>query len=93
MTDLLRTYRDELLDRKGGPDGIRFEVCMGGYESHDVSPSIFIKEMTKRQLEKLEMITKTQVLRLFPNVKVVRSGNGLALVVKERGKLVRRNTV
>ena len=66
---------------------------MGGYDSTNVSPAIMIKEMTKRQVERLERIARSQVLIWFPNVKVVKSGNGLALVEEKREGLTRRNTV
>ena len=63
---------------------------MGGYEEGDVSPAILIKEMTKRQLEKMERICKSQMLRVFPDFSIVKSGKELALV---QGKLQRRSTI
>ncbi|KAL9102263.1 MAG: hypothetical protein Q9163_002573 [Psora crenata] len=80
ITQLLKSYSDELFDCKGGPDRIPFELCMGGYKGDDVSPSIYFKEMTRRQLEKMEKISRNQVLNVFPNLTVVMTEKGLALV-------------
>ncbi|KAL9631748.1 MAG: hypothetical protein Q9164_005719 [Protoblastenia rupestris] len=86
ITDLFKTYRDELFDRKGDPDRIPFEVCMGGYESGGVlSPSIFFKAMTKRQLEKMEKLARNQIVKVFPGVRVEVVGKGMVLVQERLG--------
>ena len=68
---------------------------MAGYEEDDVSPAVFISQMTKRQLEKLEKICKKQLPMEFPGSRfsIVKSGKGLALVQDGNEKLKRRNTI
>ena len=93
ITDLLRSYRESVFGGKGEQERMLFETCYAGYEASDVSPAIYFKEMKSKQMNTVEKLLRNQVLTKFPNVKVMTTSNSLAIVLEERPRLQRRNTI
>lgn len=91
ITDLLRSYRETKICGKG--DRPCFETCDAGYESTDVSPSIYFRELSSKQISVVEKLLKNHVVAKFPKVKIVTTSNALAILLEERSELMRRNTV
>ncbi|KAM0796224.1 hypothetical protein BDR22DRAFT_529612 [Usnea florida] len=92
ITDLLRSYRESLWE-KGGQDGLSFEQCYAGYESSDVSPSIFLGNMKATQKELVGKLLKNHFKIKFPDVKIVKTSNAIAVVMGKLRGIRRRNTV
>lgn len=93
VTDLLRSYRETFSEGKGDRDRPLFETCYAGYESSEVSPSIYFGNMKAKQMGVVEKLFKNQLLMKFPNVRIVKMSNAIAVVMEERQKIKRRNTV
>ena len=93
ITDLLRSYRETVSGGKGGQERPLFETCYAGYESSDVSPSIYFGNMKAKQMGVVEKLFKNQLLIRFPHVRIVKSSNAIAVVVEDQPKIKRRNTV
>ena len=93
ITDLLRSYRDILFGKKGGQDGLSFKQCYAGYESSDVSPSIYLDNMKATQKELVEKLLNKQLKIKFPDVKIVKTSNAIAVVMGKLQDVRRRNTV
>lgn len=72
-----------------------FETCYAGYEAGDAYPSIYFGNLAKKQSVAVERLVRNRVLTRFPTVEVVRTGNAIAIVMREgEGEgLRRRNTV
>jgi len=92
ITTLLRSYRETIF---GGENHERmlFETCYAGYDAGDVSPSIFFGKLQKKQAGAVEKLLRNQVVGRFPDVSLVTTKDAIAVVVKEKGILRRRNTV
>jgi len=93
ITDLLRSYRESIFGGKGDQERMLFETCYAGYESTDVSPSIYFRELRPKQMSVVEKLLKNHVVARFPGVKIVTTSNALAIVLEERPGIKRRNTV
>ncbi|KAL8697928.1 MAG: hypothetical protein Q9201_006847 [Fulgogasparrea decipioides] len=93
ITNLFKSYQDELFSRKGDPERIPLETCLAGYDSVNVWPSIYLSSMTKRQTESVTKLLKNQVVKKYPNFKVVTTGKGIALVQDKGNRIERRVTV
>ena len=93
ITDLMRSYREAVFGGKHEKDRMLFETCYAGYENSDVSPSIYFRELKPKQINAVEKLLKNQFLSKFPNVRIVKTSNALAIVVEDGPKLARRHTV
>ena len=93
ITNLVRSYRDNIFEGNGDQERKLFETCYAGYDATDVSPSIYFREMKAKQMNKVHQLLRNQVLTVFPNVKVVKTSNSLAIVWEDRPLLQRRVTV
>lgn len=93
ITNLVRSYRDNIFEGNGDEERKLFETCYAGYDATDVSPSIYFREMKAKQMNKVHQLLRNQVLTVFPNVKVVKTSNSLAIVWNDRPLLQRRVTV
>lgn len=93
VTDLLRSYRETISGGKGDQERPLFETCYAGYESSDVSPSIYFGKMKAKQMGVVEKLFKSQLLMKFPDVRIVKASNSIAVVMEDPQKLKRRNTV
>ncbi|KAL9017512.1 MAG: hypothetical protein Q9185_005178 [Variospora sp. 1 TL-2023] len=93
ITTFLKSYSDEIFSHKGDPDRIPFHTCFAGYAPDHVSPAIYFSSMNKRQLERVKKLLSSQVTRRFPHVRVVTTGNAIALVQQEAGQIKRRATI
>lgn len=93
VTDLLRSYRETVFGGKGDQGRPLFETCYAGYESWDVSPSIYFGNMKAKQMGVVEKLFKNQLPMKFPNVEILRTSNAIAVVMKDGQKIKRRNTV
>ena len=93
VTDLLRSYRETFFGGKGDQGRPLFETCYAGYESSDVSPSIYFGNMKAKQMGLVEKLFKNQLLVKFPNVRIVKGSNSIAVVMEDQQKIKRRNTV
>ncbi|CAD6590062.1 MAG: hypothetical protein ASARMPRED_004541 [Alectoria sarmentosa] len=93
VTDLLRSYRESVFRGKGYQERPRFETCYAGYESSDVSPSIYLGNMKAKEIGVVEKLFKNQLLIKFPAVRIVKTSNAIAVVVEDREKIKRRSTV
>ncbi|KAL8650347.1 MAG: hypothetical protein Q9210_003871 [Variospora velana] len=93
ITTFLKSYSDEIFSHKGDPDRIPFQTCFAGYAPDRVSPAIYFSSMNKRQLERVKKLLSSQVARRFPHVRVVTTGNAIALVQEEAGLIKRRATI
>ncbi len=93
VTDLLRSYRETVFGGKGDQGRPLFETCYAGYESGDVSPSIYFGNMKAKQMGVVEKLFKNQLPMRFPNVEILRTSNAIAVVMKDGQKIKRRNTV
>lgn len=93
VTDLLRSYRETVFGGKGDQERPLFETCYAGYQSSDVSPSIYFANMKAKQMGVVEKLFKNQLLMRFPDVKIVKTSNAIAVVVQERQMIKRRNTI
>ena len=93
VTDLLRSYREALAGGKGDKERPLFETCYAGYESWDVSPSIYFGNMKAKQMSVVEKLFKNQLLIKFPDVRIVKTSNAIAVVMEAQPKIKRRNTV
>ena len=91
ITVLLRRYRDKILGGKGilPPP----ETCYAGYESSDVSPSIYFGHMKAKQMRVVEELFKNELLMKFPDVRIEKGSNAIIVVMEGRQKIKRRNTV
>lgn len=93
VTDLLRSYRETVFGGKGGQERPLFETCYAGYDSSDVSPSIYFGNMKAKQMGVVEKLFKNQLLMQFPDVRIVKTSNAIAIVTDDRQTIKRRNTV
>ena len=93
VTDLLRSYQEKVFEGKGDPERPLFETCYAGYQSSDVSPSIYFANMKAKQMGVVEKLFKNQLLMKFPNVRIVKASNAIAVVMEDAQKIKRRNTV
>lgn len=81
------------MGKKGGQDGLLFEQCYAGYDSGDVSPSIYWGNMKATQKELVEKLLNSQLKIKFPDVKIVKTSNAIAVVMGRLRENRRRNTV
>ena len=58
-----------------------------------MSPSIYFANMKAKQMGVVEKLFKNQLLMRFPDVKIVKTSNAIAVVVQERQMIKRRNTI
>ena len=93
VTDLLRSYRETIFRGQGDQGRPLFETCYAGYESSDVSPSIYFGNMKAKQMGVVERLFKNQLLIKFPDVRIVKGPNAIAVVMKDQQKIKRRNTI
>lgn len=93
ITTLVRSYRDHIFEGNEDQERQLFETCYAGYDATDVSPSIYFRQMKAKQMDKVDRLLRNQVLTVFPNVKVVKTSNSLAIVWENRPPLQRRITV
>ena len=93
VTDLLRSYRENISGGNGDQERPLFETCYAGYESSDVSPSIYFGRLKAKQMGVVEKLFKTQLLVKFPDVRIVKASNAIAVVLEDPQKIKRRNTV
>ena len=93
VTDLLRSYRETIFGGKGDQGLPLFETCYAGYESSNVSPSIYFGNMKAKQMGVVEKLFKNQLLVKFPNVRIVKGSNTIAVVMEDQQKVKRKNTV
>lgn len=93
VTDLLRSYRETVFGGRGDQERPLFETCYAGYKSSEVSPSIYFGNMKAKQMGVVEKLLKNQLLMRFPDVKIVKTSNAIAVVMQERQMIQRRNTV
>lgn len=93
ITDLVRSYRDKIFEGNEDQERKLFETCYAGYDASDVSPSIYFREMKAKQMKQVDQLLRKQVLTVFPNVKIVKTSNSLAIVWNDRPLLHRRVTV
>ena len=94
VTDLLRRDREAIFGGKGvREERPLFETCYAGYESGDVSPSIYFGNMKARQMGVVEKLCRNQLRVRFPEVEIVRTSNAIAVVVRDGQTIERRNTV
>ena len=93
VTDLLRSYIETVSGGKGGQERPLFETCYAGYESSDVSPSIYFGYMKAKQRGVVEKLFKNQLLSKFPDVRIVKAPNAIAFVMEDQQKIKRRSTV
>ena len=93
ITNLVRSYRDKIFEGNEDQERKLFETCYAGYDASDVSPSIYFRGMKEKQMKKVHQLLQNQVPTAFPNVKVVKTSNALAIVWGDRPPLQRRNTV
>lgn len=93
VTDLLRSYRETIFGGKGDHECPLFETCYAGYGSSDVSPSIYFGNMKAKQIGVVEKLFKNQLLMKFPDVRIVKTSNAIAVVMEDSQKIKRRNTV
>ena len=78
---------------KGDQERPLFETCYAGYESWDVSPSIYFGNMKAKQMGVVEKLFRSQLVMKFPDVKIVKASNAIAVVMEDRPKIGRRSTV
>lgn len=93
VTDLLRSYREKVAGGKGDHERPLFETCYAGYESSDVSPSIYFGNMKAKQMGVVEKLFNSQLKMKFPEVRIVKTSNAIAVVMEDGQKIKRRNTV
>ena len=93
VTDLLRSYRETIFRGKGDPGRPLFETCFAGYESSQVSPSIYIGNIKAKQMGVMEKLFNNQLKMKFPDARIVKGSNAIAVVMEEQQKIKRRNTV
>lgn len=93
VTDLLRSYRETVFGGKGDQERPLFETCYAGYKSSEVSPSIYFGNMKAKQMGVVEKLFKNQLLMRFPDVKIVKTSNAIAVVMQDKQMIKRRNTV
>lgn len=93
VTDLLRSYRETVFGAKGDQERPLFETCYAGYESSDVSPSIYFGNMKAKQMGVVEKLFKNKLQIKFPDVEIKKTSNAIAIVMKDKQKIMRRNTV
>ena len=87
VTDLLRSYRETFFGAKGNSGGPLFETCYAGYESSHVSPSIYFGDMKAKQIGVVERLFRNQLLIKFPDVKIVKGSNAIAVVLEDQQKI------
>ena len=87
------SYRESLLWNKGGQVGLSVKQCYAGYESSDVSPSIYLDNMKATQKESVEKLLNNHLKIKFPDVKIVKTSNAIAVVMGKLREVRRRNTV
>ncbi len=92
ITDLLRSYREKVAGGRGD-QGPLFETCYAGYESSQVSPSIYFGNMKAKQMNVVEKLFNNQLKLKFPDVEIVKASNVIAVVMKDKQTIKRRNTV
>lgn len=93
VTDLLRSYRETVFAGKGDQERPLFETCYAGLDSSDVSPSIVLGNMKAKQMNMVMKLFKNQLRIKFPDVKIVKTSNAIAIVAEDRPKIKWRNTV
>ena len=93
ITNLVRMYRDNIFEGNGDQERRLFETCYAGYDATDVSPAIYFRQMKAKQMDKVDRLLRNQVLTAFPNVRVVRTSNALAILWEDRPVLHRRVTI
>ena len=87
VTDLLRSYRETIFGAKGNSRGPLFETCYAGYESSHVSPSIYFGDMKAKQIGVVERLFRNQLLIKFPDVKIVKGSNAIAVILEDQQKI------
>ena len=92
VTDLLRSYRETIFGGKGDPGRPLFETCFAGYESSEVSPSIYFGNIKAKQIGVMEKLFNNQLKMKFPDVRIVKGSNAIVVVMEEQQKIRRRNT-
>ena len=70
-----------------------FETCYAGYESSDVSPSIYFGNMKAKQVEYVERLLRNQLPVKFPGVEIRKTSSAIAVVMKDELTVKRRDTV
>lgn len=93
VTNLLRSYCDKVSCGKGDQEWPRPETCYAGYKSSDVSPSIYFGNMKAQQRRVVEKLFRNNLLVNFPDVRIEKAPNAFAVVMGDRQKIKRRNTV
>ena len=78
---------------KGDQERLLFETCYAGFESSDVSPSIYFGNMKAKQMDYVEKLLRNQLPVRFPDVEVKKTSNAIAIVMRDGQKIRRRNTV
>ena len=58
-----------------------------------MSPSIYFGNMKAKQMGVVEKLFRNQLLMKFPDVRIVKTSNAIAVVVQDRQMIKRRNTV
>ena len=93
ITNLVRMYRDTIFEGNGDQERKLFETCYAGYDATDVSPAIYFRQMKAKQMKAVDQLLRNQVLTVFPNVRVVKTSNALAIVWEDRPVIHRRVTI
>ena len=70
-----------------------FKQCYAGYDRGDVSPSIYWGNMKATQKEVVEKLLNNKLKIKFPDVKIVKTSNAIAVVMGRLRENRRRNTV
>ena len=58
-----------------------------------MSPSIYFGNMKAKQMGVVEKLFRNQLLMKFPDVRIVKTSNAIAVVAQDRQMIRRRNTV
>ena len=58
-----------------------------------MSPSIYFGKMKAKQMGVVEKLFKSQLLMKFPDVRIVKASNSIAVVMEDPQRIKRRNTV
>ena len=93
ITNLVRMYRDNIFEGNEDQERKLFETCYAGYDATDVSPAIYFRQMKAKQMVQVDKLLRNQVLTVFPNARVVKTSNALAIVWEDRPLIHRRVTI
>ena len=93
ITNLVRMYRDNIFEGNEDQERKLFETCYAGYDATNVSPAIYFRQMKAKQMKRVHQLLQNQVPTVFPNVRVMKTSNALAIVWEERPMLHRRVTI